>query len=93
MPMQVYPDAPTRVFREEPLTAVWRRWMCYADGCDGEMKPSGQGLMTNPPQYPHHCEKCLRVESASTTYPRIAYLPIEALETGPDSNGIREGKS
>jgi hypothetical protein len=87
MPLKVKPHEPIRQFREQPLTTVYRRWMCAADGCDGEMKPSGQAFASYPPQYPHHCEKCLRIETASTMYPRIAYLPIEALETDPVSNG------
>lgn len=71
---------PIRRFREEPLSAVWRRWICNEEDCDGEMKPTGQCFPSNPPQYPHRCEKCQRQESASAVYPRIAYLPIEALE-------------
>jgi hypothetical protein len=85
-------EQPIRHFRDEPLTPVYRRWICAEAGCDGEMKPNGQGFMTCPPQYPHYCESCNRIESSSVTYPRIAYLPLEAIDPA-QSSGIREGKS
>jgi hypothetical protein len=73
-------EQPIRHFRDEPLTTVFRRWICAKDGCEGEMKSTGQALMSYPPQYPHYCETCQRTESASTTYLRIAQLPIEAID-------------
>jgi hypothetical protein len=44
-------------FREEPVTPVYRHWMC---------------------------EQCGHEDWAEATYPRIAYLPIEAI--GPDDS-------
>jgi len=53
------------------------RLMC--DKCsEGEMKPTGIQLSSNPPKYPHKCDKC----GAETTvrggkpYPRIEHEEV-----------------
>lgn len=71
---------PIRRFRDEPVTAVYRHWMCDQEGCDGEMKKTGQGFTTMQTEWQHRCTKCGHEERASTNYPRVAYLPIEAIE-------------
>jgi len=41
----------------------------------GEMKPTGICLTSNPPQYPHRCDKCGHEETVrgGRTYPRIKH--------------------
>jgi len=73
-------DSPIRTFRDDPLTVVQRRWMCGQGACDGEMKCAGVGLPSYPMQFPHECSSCGRQERSTIAYPRIAYLPIEALD-------------
>jgi len=31
-------------FREEPVTPVYRHWMCEQLGCDGELLSTGEGI-------------------------------------------------
>lgn len=69
---------PTRHFRDEPITPVYRHWMCRQDGCDGEMRGTGHGFTQLETNWEHRCDKCNREEWARANYPRVAYLPIEA---------------
>ena len=32
------------LFREEPVTPVYRRWMCEQVGCNGELLSTGEGI-------------------------------------------------
>lgn len=49
------------------------------DGCGGEFNPTGISLMSNPPQYPHVCNKCGKEEtSRGFKFPRTV---IEEIHT------------
>jgi hypothetical protein len=67
-------------FRDEPVTPVWRHWLCPKDGCDGEMKSTGHGLTTLSTSWQHRCTKCQHEALAGANYPRVAYLPIEQIQ-------------
>lgn len=56
-----------------PVNTYLVRLMC--DKCDGgEMKPTGECLTSNPPQYPHRCDKCGHMERVrGKTYPRLEH--------------------
>src|SRR6516165_11088409 len=71
-------------FREEPVTPVYRRWMCEQVGCDGELVSTGEGITRLSTRWKHRCGKCGHEDWADTTYPRVAYLPIDAI--GPDDS-------
>jgi hypothetical protein len=73
-------EQPARRFRDEKIEPVYRRWICDKDGCDGEMRSTGQGFTQLTTTWSHECTKCHRREGASAQYPRIAYLPLEAIE-------------
>lgn len=46
--------------------------------CGGEMKPSGNIMLTcEPPKFPHTCDKCGRQESYTERYPTIRWRSIE----------------
>jgi hypothetical protein len=76
----MHKQQPVRHFRNDPVTPVWRRWMCVANGCSGEMKSTGRGYATLGTVWEHCCDRCSRTEGADFTYPRIAWLPLEAIE-------------
>lgn len=76
----VNPVQPVRHFRDEPVTPVTRRWMCAEEGCPGEMKSTGQGMTRMDTTWQHRCDQCSREEWVDFTYPRIAWLPQEALD-------------
>ena len=44
--------------------------MCDEDGCDGEVLPTGIVLTSQPPIYPHKCNKCDKDYSFGTRYPK-----------------------
>lgn len=44
--------------------------------CGGEFEPTGMKYMTNPPQYPHKCNKCEKKEQFRCTYPKIEYEEV-----------------
>lgn len=73
-----------RHFRDEKATPVWRHWICDAVGCDGEMKCVGRGVTMFETRWEHHCTKCGRTDFADYTYPRIAFLPMEAIDAAND---------
>jgi len=70
------------LFRKEPVTPVYRRWMCEQVGCNGELLSTGDGITRLSTPWKHRCGKCGHEDWADTTYPRVAYLPIDAI--GPD---------
>jgi|APSaa5957512576_1039674.scaffolds.fasta_scaffold298337_2 hypothetical protein len=50
----------------------------YCDKCgEGEMLPTGKCLMTNPPQYPHKCNKCNEARGFPDKYPALAFKVID----------------
>lgn len=53
------------------------RLMCDKCG-EGEMKQTGVQLLSNPPQYPHRCDKCGSETTirGGKTYPRIEYEEV-----------------
>ena len=66
------------LFREEPVTPVYRRWMCE------QLLTTGEGITRLSTRWKHRCAKCGHEDWADTTYPRVAYLPIDAI--GPDDS-------
>lgn len=76
------PQEPVRRFRDEPITTVYRRWVCPK--CLGEMKSTGKGFTTMSTSWEHRCDSCGHEEWANCNYPRVAYLPIEAIDTVAD---------
>src|SRR5262249_25985141 len=71
-------------FREEPVTPVYRHWMCEQVGCNGELLSTGEGITRLSTRWKHRCGKCGHEDWADATYPRVAYLPIDAI--GPDDS-------
>jgi hypothetical protein len=71
-------------FREEPVTPVYRHWMCEQVGCNGELLSTGEGITRLSTRWKHRCGKCSHEDWADATYPRVAYLPIDAI--GPDDS-------
>src|SRR6478736_6480030 len=65
-------------FREEPVTPVYRHWMCEQVGCNGELLCTGEGITRLSTRWKHRCGKCGHEDWADATYPRVAYLPIDA---------------
>lgn len=52
--------------------AVSVDYLC--DKCnEGMMRWTGVTLTSNPPWYPHRCEKCVFTENMTETYPHIEY--------------------
>jgi hypothetical protein len=41
--------------------------------CGGKFVPSGVALLTNPPKYPHYCNKCNAKDVFPNTYPKVVY--------------------
>lgn len=62
-----------KIFDDQPLTSVNRRWMC--PDCDGEMIFNGcdWGIGTH-----HTCTKCdiTLVDHDNRIYPYVAHIPI-----------------
>jgi hypothetical protein len=71
-------------FREEPVTPVYRHWICEQVGCNGELLSTGEGITRLSTRWKHRCGKCGHEDWADATYPRVAYLPIDAI--GPDDS-------
>jgi hypothetical protein len=71
-------------FREEPVTPVYRHWMCEQVGCNGEVLSTGEGITRLSTRWKHRCGKCGHEDWADATYPRVAYLPVDAI--GPDDS-------
>jgi hypothetical protein len=72
------------LFREEPVTPVYRRWMCEQIGCNGELLSTGEGITRLNTRWKHRCAKCGHEDWVNATYPRAAFLPIDAI--GPDDS-------
>jgi hypothetical protein len=45
-------------FREEPVSPVYRRWMCEQVGCNGELLSTGEGITRLSTRWKHRCGKC-----------------------------------
>lgn len=48
------------------------------DEChEGQMRPTGMALLTNPPSYPHRCNNdlCQHIQYFECHYPRMIYEP------------------
>jgi hypothetical protein len=71
-------------FREEPVTPVYRHWMCEQIGCNGGLLSTGEGITRLTTRWKHRCGKCGHEDWADANYPRVAYLPIDAI--GPDDS-------
>ncbi len=69
-------------FREEPVTPVYRHWMCEQVGCNGELLSTGEGITRLSTRWKHRCGKCGHEDWADATYPRVAYLLIDE-SSGP----------
>lgn len=52
------------------VRVVYVRRLC---SCGGEMKPGYYVLTSNPPQYPHVCDRCGRSETYLVCYPEVRY--------------------
>ena len=50
------------------------RYLC---DCDGEMLPTGNILISNPPKFPHECEKCGKSVSLLERYPTVRWEEVE----------------
>ena len=44
------------------------------DKCGGEYFPSGEMLLTDPPKFPHVCNKCGNVQNFNEKSPTIEYI-------------------
>src|SRR5262245_14078878 len=42
-------------FREEPVTPVYRHWMCEQVGCNGELLSTGEGITRLSTRWKHRC--------------------------------------
>lgn len=51
-------------------------YVCDACG-EGHMKPTCMCLPSNPPQYPHACDKCGECRTFNVIYPRTEYRAAE----------------
>ena len=71
-------------FREEPVTPVYRHWMCEQVGCSGELLSTGESITKLSTSWKHRCGICGHEDWADATYPRVAHLPIDAI--GPDDS-------
>lgn len=49
------------------------KYMCDTVGCNGELKPTGVMLMTEPPQFPHKCPICKSEQTFFNKYPLLSY--------------------
>ena len=53
-----------------------RKVTIECEKCGVEMFPTGVTLMSDPPQYPHKCDKCGNTVNMMEIYPRIEYEKI-----------------
>ena len=61
--------------KEVPVRPVMLHLMCE---CGGEMFSTGEVLLSDPPLYPHRCNKCWTIEqNHEETYPHIARKALE----------------
>lgn len=47
--------------------------ICEKDYCGAIMKPTGECLMSDPPQFPHTCVECGNTQNFRVRYPNIVY--------------------
>jgi hypothetical protein len=55
-------------FREEPVTPVYRHWMCEQVGCNGELLSTGESITRLSTSWKHRCGKCGHEDWADATY-------------------------
>jgi hypothetical protein len=48
----------------------------YRCDCGGEMKPTGQMLMSDPPKWPHECKDCKAIANLTKKYPTVEWEVI-----------------
>jgi hypothetical protein len=56
-------------FREEPVTPVYRHWMCEQAGCNGELLSTGESITRLSTRWKHRCDKCGHEDWANASYP------------------------
>src|SRR6476619_4343001 len=54
-------------FREEPVTPVYRQWMCEQVGCNGELLSTGESITRLSTSWKHRCGKCGHEDWADAT--------------------------
>lgn len=60
--------------KETRLVPFRLSWQCPTNGCDGEMKSTGEQWTTYPPGIHHRCDKCGREAVLSDKeYPCIVH--------------------
>lgn len=62
---------------EVPAEAVIIDYICDACG-NGHMLPSGMILLSDPPKYPHECNKCGAAQTFGTKYPETLFRRAQA---------------
>ena len=55
-----------------PLRPIQLDYVCDECG-EGHYRPTGTSLMSNPPQYPHRCDKCDHPHTFNERFPTIRY--------------------
>lgn len=64
---------------ETPAEAVIVDYVC--DECGyGHMLPSGMMLLSNPPKFPHECNKCGATQTFNTKYPETVFRRAQAAQ-------------
>jgi len=62
--------------QREPVQAYIEDYICDVCG-EGKMRNDGFSYDTNPPSYPHKCDKCGNVDKfCKVRYPRIVHEKI-----------------
>lgn len=62
-----------------PVAWVMEEYAC--DTCKvGKMTPTGMVLFSQPPLYPHRCDKCDKHLNLSQRYPNLAYRVVQPSE-------------
>jgi hypothetical protein len=65
------------------MVPVQERWLCPKEGCDGEMKFTGERWCTNPYGNHHKCAKCEYTAALrGETFPRIVHRPAHEVTDG-----------
>jgi hypothetical protein len=57
---------------QTPVRPIQVDYQC--EKCDdGRMRPTGQTLMSDPPQFPHKCTNCENTITFNEKYPTVRY--------------------
>jgi predicted RNA-binding Zn-ribbon protein involved in translation (DUF1610 family) len=59
--------------KQTPVQTVVVDYVCDSCG-EGHMLPTGITLTSNPPQYPHKCDKCGTQDVFLTRYPQGRHI-------------------